>query len=287
MPIPFLAPLIAAATSAGGAGIIQSFINARSARRNTDLANRANRELADQAYSRDLEMMNKSNQYNREMWDLGNQYNSPQGQMQRLQSAGLNPSLVYSGGSAGGNSSAPIPRSEIAKYNAPTAQYKYIPSVDLPAMISMYQDFSVKQAQVDNLKSQTENTRARTANESIQSGLLRLKGESGRESLEQMKKLFPYQAEIVGAQAYGEPIKNALLFNQMKGAQFSAERQRRELGNMDQLRAKLDADVLFAQYRNQWLQMGITSSDNIAFRFLARMLGELGVNPSQLLDRKK
>lgn len=280
MAFPFLVPLIAA-----GASVIQSGINAWQSRRNTDRTISANRHMAEYAYSRDVEMMNKQNEYNRQMWQMSNEYNAPAAQMARLKQAGLSPNLVYGGGGAPGNTQGPPPRSEMARYAAPSAQYNYAPVVDLPSMLSLYQDFSVKQAQVDNLKAQTENTRSRTINESIQSGLLRMKGESGRFSFEQMKKLAPYAADIAAAQAHGVPIKNALMFEQMESTKVEKELKRKQLSNMDKLREKLDADVLFAQYRNQWMKMGITSSDNIFLRMITRMLGESGINPAELLSK--
>lgn len=104
------------------------------ARENTDKTNAANRALAEYAYSKDLEM-----------WNLGNKYNDPSAQMARLKAAGLNPNMVYgqsSGGAAGQAGALP-------KYNAPTMQYNYQPATDIPGMISAFQDFRLKQAEVD------------------------------------------------------------------------------------------------------------------------------------------
>lgn len=270
MPLPFLVPLIGA-----GAALGQSGINAWQSRRNTDRTIAANRSMADYSYSKDVEMMNAQNTYNRSMWDLNNEYNSPQSQMARLKAAGLNPNLVYGNG-ATATSGGPPARSEMARFNAPTAQYNYSPAVDLPSMLSMFQDFSVKQAQVDNLKSQTENTRMRTINESIQSGLLKMSGERGRAEFEQLKKMMPYQLESQVAETHGIPIKNALMFEQAKGAMYEKEIKRKQVDNMDKIREKLDADVLFSQYRNQWLKMGITSSDNILLRMFGRIMQDAG-----------
>lgn len=43
-----------------------------------------------------------------QFWNMQNEYNNPSAQMARLQAAGLNPMLVYSGGNVTGNSSSSI-----------------------------------------------------------------------------------------------------------------------------------------------------------------------------------
>lgn len=121
-------------------GLIQGNINAKVARENTDKTIAANRQLAEYQYSKDLEM-----------WNRGNVYNSPMAQMDRLKAAGLNPNMVYGSGSAAGMASGALP-----KYNAPTVQYNYQPPVDIPSMISQFQDFRMRNAQVRNTDAQFE-----------------------------------------------------------------------------------------------------------------------------------
>lgn len=114
---------------------IQSAINARTARENTDKTIQANKAMAEYQYSKDLEM-----------WNRGNVYNAPQAQMDRLKKAGLNPNMIYGAGNAVGQAAGQLP-----KYNAPTMQYNYQPPVDLPSMISQFQDFRIRSAQARNL----------------------------------------------------------------------------------------------------------------------------------------
>lgn len=123
----------------GIAGIGQSAIEARTAKRNTDMTIDANRKMAEYQYSKDLEM-----------WNKANEYNDPASQMKRYQNAGLNPNLIYGTGSASaGNTATTLP-----KYQAPTAEYSYKPAVDISSVVSAFQDFAIKQAQVDNLREQ-------------------------------------------------------------------------------------------------------------------------------------
>lgn len=120
-------------------GLGQGALEARTAKRNTDATIDANRKMAEYQFSKDLEM-----------WNRSNEYNSPLKQMERYTSAGLNPNLIYGSGSASaGNTATSLP-----KYQAPTAQFDYKPAVQLPMILSMFQDFNIKQAQTDNLREQ-------------------------------------------------------------------------------------------------------------------------------------
>lgn len=114
----------------GVAGLAQAKIESNTARRNVDATNAANQKMAEYSYSKDLEMWNKQNAYN-----------SPEQQMERFKAAGLNPNLIYGQGSPGNATTMP-------KYNAPTQNYNYRPSVNLPQTISMFQDMVIKKQQI-------------------------------------------------------------------------------------------------------------------------------------------
>lgn len=125
-------------------GISNAFtgaMQARTAKRNTDMTNKANRELAEYAYSKDLEM-----------WKRQNEYNNPSMQMGRLKEAGLNPNMIYGSGKATGNTSSQLP-----KYQTPKMDYNYEPVVQgLPSAIGAFQDFALKNAQIDNVEAQSD-----------------------------------------------------------------------------------------------------------------------------------
>lgn len=105
----------------------------------TAMTNRANRHLAEYAYSRDLEM-----------WNRQNEYNSPQAQMDRLQAAGLNPAMMYGQGSQAAGQAKEMPR-----YNAPTMDYTAaIPMI--AQTLSTFQDIKVKQAQEKSILADVE-----------------------------------------------------------------------------------------------------------------------------------
>lgn len=120
--------------------IASSLIGAFTGSRENRMQRNASMELAKYQYQRDLEM-----------WNRANEYNSPQEQMKRLEAAGLNPNLVYGNGAVG-NSSGQLP-----KFNAPNLQFGIPnPAEGLPNTISMFQDFQIKQQQLDNLRAQEE-----------------------------------------------------------------------------------------------------------------------------------
>lgn len=106
-------------------------------------ANKTNIQLAKDARAHDVNM-----------WNLQNEYNTPAMQMQRLTEAGLNPNLMYGQGNTGNASSpqkAPIP--EVQNELSSLAQMSLAP------VISMYQDWRVKNAQIENLNANADATR--------------------------------------------------------------------------------------------------------------------------------
>lgn len=120
----------------GIASFIQSGIDARRQRQNIDIQNKFNMDMSNLEYQRNLKQ-----------WHLQNTYNSPLEQMNRFRQAGLNPNLVYSQGGPGNAGVSP-------QYKAPEGRFNYVPAVNLPEMLSRYQDFRLGQAQIENAKAQ-------------------------------------------------------------------------------------------------------------------------------------
>lgn len=149
-------PLLALAGIAGGAQLLGGITNSISNSSSQRKANQANMKLAEYQYTKDLEMWNKSNDYN-----------LPQNQMSRLKAAGLNPNLVYGSGAVTGNTVAP----SMPKYNAPrmeavTNQNYRIGEAGID-ILNQYQSLQANQAQVNNLKAQTDNTVQKTITEGL------------------------------------------------------------------------------------------------------------------------
>lgn len=145
-------------------GLSGMLINNYQQKKMASQQNAWNKENALDAYNRDLEQ-----------WNRQNAYNSPQSQMERWKAAGLNPNLIYGGSSSGGNASS-----------SPSARVPGV--VPVPGMLNNpaqimsvlggFQDFRMRQAQIDNVKAQTDNVQSRTFNESLRSNLMDIQGQS-------------------------------------------------------------------------------------------------------------
>lgn len=79
-------------------------------------------------------------------FQMTNEYNSPQAQMERLKMAGLNPNLVYENGAT--QTASPVRSSSPGSYSPKPAHW------DLTSSLAAFYDTQVKQAQIDNLKTQ-------------------------------------------------------------------------------------------------------------------------------------
>ncbi|AXH76462.1 MAG: DNA pilot protein [Microviridae sp.] len=185
---------------------------------NVDKTIKANRELAEYQYSKDLEM-----------WNKGNIYNSPTAQMERLREAGLNPNLVYGNG-ATGNMAGSLPQ-----YHSPKQEYNYVPPVNIPSMIGMYQDVQLKNAQIDNLKATRETIEKTNFLKGIAgkeaeyswnygaSPRLNILNEKMRQEMMksgQMEKLMPYQ---LSAAQIGNRKLEAEIDKTMAGTDYTRE----------------------------------------------------------------
>ncbi|AZL83021.1 DNA pilot protein [Apis mellifera associated microvirus 36] len=242
-----------------GGGLIGSLVGAWQNRKNVKDTIAANRQLAEYTYQKDLEM-----------WNRQNAYNNPAAQMERLKAAGLNPNLVYGSGSAAGNTTGNLPR-----YNAPNVDYSSRQApIDIPSVIGMYQDFQLKQAQIENVKANTDMALERTLTEPIRRQLEAERGyEKSFMNRYHLETREGYKTGIISNQAQASNLLVEL--NRQRIAQMIAETRNKEAAG-----SNIAADTLFKQYRNQWMKMGITTSDNIGFRFLSRMLNEMGINPT-------
>lgn len=243
--------------------------------RNQKKQNQANKELAEYQYSKELEM-----------WNRQNEYNSPQSQMQRYQQAGLNPNMIYGSGSASAGNSSTLP-----KYQAPQLNYSFNPAEQMLQAIPLYQDFRFKNAQIDNLKAQTENTRVRSINEGINTELKNVGVDTGKFKLGQSQALSGYQLEVAKGEAHrqGSLNQQALVKTRTMGSQEQNEYLRGSyLANqIDQQgidRELKEAELLFRKYRNDWTKMGITSGDNVFLRMLVRMGHESGLDSFNSLN---
>jgi len=134
--------------AAPATNLIGSLINNYAAKQAQERENKANRQMAEYQYSKDLEM-----------WNRQNEYNNPQSQMERFKAAGLNPNLIYGQGNAGNASTLP-------KYSAPTIK-KRTGLPDIQGVIPAYQDYQLKQANIDVATEQSKLIQEKAASEAV------------------------------------------------------------------------------------------------------------------------
>lgn len=221
-------PLTGAAVVMGGGAIINGITSYLGNKQ----TNEGNMKLAEYQH-----------QKNMEMWDKNNQYNSPQNQMARLKAAGLNPNLVYGSGAVA-NSSGQIPQ-----YQAPKVDWRMQSPIDMNSVLQTYQSLALNNAQVDNIKSQTEKTKTENL------GLI---------------------SDLVGKQ---EGAKNAPKLAELGLSQKSAENEEAQKRLVLQ---KLDIEL--KQMERDWAKQGMRSGDQIQWRMLFKALDEIGINPSEAIQ---
>lgn len=131
-----LAILGAVGAATGLAGSAASYFGQKS-------TNKTNIKLAEQGRQHDVDMWNKQNAYN-----------TPEMQMQRYKEAGLNPNLIYGSGQASAGNASPAQKAPIAETSnamATFGQNQLIP------VLSQYNDWQVKKAQIRNIEEETNN----------------------------------------------------------------------------------------------------------------------------------
>jgi len=146
-------PVTTAALISGGASLISGGANAIS----TGKMNKKNREFS-------REMYNLNVVDNRKNWDLQNAYNHPAEQMKRLTEAGLNPALIYGGGSgsfSAGSVSSATPR--------PTAGTP--PQLDLNAVGVMGSVLAAKRFELDQKLTEANVQKIQAETARIEAGL--------------------------------------------------------------------------------------------------------------------
>lgn len=240
---PITASAIIGGVGAAGSGLL-SLGNSRraqaTARRNTDATIAHQMEMAQYAYSQD-----------REMWNLANEYNSPQNQMARLKSAGLNPHLVYGNGSVVGNTSTQTPQ-----YQSVKPEYNYKP-VEMPTgMLSQFTNTALQMAQVDNVRANEKKVNMETLKTLEETGLTKMN-----------KKAREIQNEILDEQSAALKMKPAF--------ELGTENLKQEGMKIDNARKGIAREL--ENMRTQWEKAGVTPRDKMMWRVIGRVLPSIGL----------
>lgn len=217
---------------------------------NTNRSIKAQKQLAEYSYQKDLEM-----------WNRSNEYNLPQNQMQRLKDANLNPSLVYGSGHVTGNTVQPT----TPKYQMYDTTYRYkMPRVsDALTFLSVWQDYQIKKAQAEGARLDNVDKAVRNANN--QDYYL---GRSSKMYAEGINRT---------AENIGLPTRMDIL-TESKAKEL--ERLNYEVDKILPARmavyqgqvANMRENTLNKMMENKLFELGVTKSDNVGMRILLQGL---------------
>lgn len=205
MPFPFV-PVIM-----GAVAIANAIISAKSSKKQMQRTNAANLELAKYGYDQQQQQIDKQNVYN-----------SPQAQMQRFASAGLNPNLIYSQGSSGNQASIP-------EFDAPRQDMHY-KNFQIPEVLSEFQNYRAMETNIDSSRANAARARADTQKSAAEIQLINSKvrteavdrmnkllgHETGRFDLELAKELRKHNIDIRKHEATQAGIKAATLAQELE-----------------------------------------------------------------------
>lgn len=219
-----------------------------------------------------------TNAFNQEMWELDNAYNSPEQQMARLREAGLNPHLVYGNGTVANTSRGPV-KGDF------TSQKPYIdPGAAVGSALLTYQDVRMRQAQTDNIKAQTENINQKTQTEKFNTFLRDVTGKKTEFELSQGMRMADWDATVRKAEADRSGLITDKLWQDLVNANWDEQLKmldtRYREKNIDHKQVQIERDIaekLYAEMRNDWMKMGVTTSDNPLLRLVVRMMNEQGI----------
>lgn len=241
----------AAAVANTGGGLFASAMN-----------NRANRKAADLAYKRGIRN-----------WNLQNAYNSPAAQMQRFKDAGLNPNLIYGQGNSGNASPPP-------EYRPPHIE-KANPVPNFSGITQTYMNAQQMQAGIEQVKANTELTRARTNTEFVNQALKALGKDKLALDINKLQSILPYQLEIQRNQAESSKYdvqKKVTEITSMGMKQatelLQQEYLKRKISQTEQATINMAADWIYKNKTNELRNLGLSDKDPVWLK----ILGAIGNN---------
>lgn len=279
---------VSTAAIAAGTQLVGGLINAIGAGRQ----NKKSRQFAEHMY-------NRQHADNLAFWHMQNQYNDPSAQMKRLQQAGLNPSLLYGGSSAGaaGNAgSISTPDVQAAQFRNP--EYGNAISSAGSMLMQMY-DLDIKQAQVDNLRTDNtvkleeaalkeaqranilQNTKRSKFDLDLDSELRQTSADVRRENLRKLKADVAFtlnenerKAAMTGATLTESAERVLNLRAQTARSKMERTRIREDI-------RRIKSDDQLKQLDIELRRQGINPNDPMWARMLGRILGQYADQPMQ------
>lgn len=119
----------------------------------------------------ETQMYERSKTDNLEFWNMSNMYNSPEQQMARLKTAGLNPNLVYGNGA---NAQVDTLKAPAPNTSNSTNTVNPLGQLDISGNMSQLYDLKVKDAQANLLNQQAETQSTQRELNAVQAELKRL-----------------------------------------------------------------------------------------------------------------
>jgi len=218
------------------------------------------------------EAMKLQDEYNRQLWDYQNAYNTPQAQMQRFKDAGLNPNLIYGGGSASAGNAGPIQSLDVPSREAARGE---VPDLGMRHLITRQMDAQYA-ATTQNIESQ----RTKAALTEVQTSLENLKLMREHARVGNYKKLA--QAEVDTAEYAALRSQELFQNEKSKGNLMDQMYHYRQQSNPQSVEGqKLENE--FKTNRNELAKHGIYSSDHPAFRILIQAAKRQGIDLGELL----
>lgn len=225
-------------------------------------------------FKNQMKAMEAQQAYNKELWDYQNAYNTPQAQMQRLQSAGLNPRLIYGSGGANTGNAGPIASTEVPSEQAPRGE---VPNLYMTRLVARQMDaqYAATTQKVESAKVQASLLETKTALEN-----LRLMRESLRSknyaSLNLAEKTTAEFIALRTQEQFANERSKGNLMDQLHG--FRAEANKRVISSMD-------LENAFKENRNQLAKLGIYSSDDAKLRIVVQAAHRMGIDLDDLVRR--
>lgn len=214
-----------------------------------------------QANKTNIQLAKDAREHDVNMWNMQNAYNTPAMQMQRLTEAGLNPHLMYGQGNTGNASTpqkAPVP--EVGNELTSLSQMSLAP------VLSMYQDWRVKNAQIENLNANADATRQNATLTALRQLTQDYTNKKMAVQLPWLNLQEQYKTNVGRYKADQENLKSQYLFNTL------SERTKQVMLRNNLLEQQTRSQQLENQFNQELKPYGMRSTDPLLMRLIMHVL---------------
>lgn len=225
-------------------------------------------------YKNQMKAMQQQQAYNKELWDYQNAYNTPQQQMARLQAAGLNPHLIYGGGSANAGNASPMAPTDVPVEQAPRGE---LPDLGMRHLIARQMDtqYAATKQNIENAKIKGILDQSKTALENLKV----MREESRSKNYKALADAEIFTQKFIAARS--------------EHLSYSTQWQNNLMDQLHDFRSKSNPKTLTTQdlenafrvNRNELADLGIYQTDDPKLRILIQASKRMGVDLGELLVR--